>query len=62
MLSMNTILTLLMQSWNGLTSLQALLLDHNALTGFIPSTWGSLEGLQVLSLGMALARNSSHTH
>lgn len=42
------------QSWNGLTNVQAMLLDHNALTGFLPSTWGNLMDLQVLSLGMAL--------
>ena len=48
----------MVQSWNGLTSLQALLLDHNALTGFLPSTWGSLDQLQVLSIGMALAAES----
>ena len=46
---------LLMQSWSGLVNVEALLLDHNALTGFLPSTWGSLEDLQVLSIGMALA-------
>ena len=43
-----------MQSWNGLTNVEALLLDHNALTGNLPSTWGTLEDLQVLSIGMAL--------
>ena len=26
-----------MQSWNSLTHLEALLLDHNALSGFLPS-------------------------
>ena len=41
-----------MQSWNTLIHLEALLLDHNALSGFLPSSWGALEQLEVLSLGM----------
>ena len=44
-----------MQSWNSLTHLEALLLDHNALSGFLPSSWGGLEELEVLSLGMTAA-------
>jgi len=45
----------MMQSWNGLATVEAILLDHNALTGFLPSTWGDLEQLELLSLGMAFA-------
>ena len=45
---------LYMQSWNSLTHLEALLLDHNALSGFLPSSWGGLEELEVLSLGMTV--------
>ena len=44
-----------MQSWNSLTYLEALLLDHNALSGFLPSSWGGLKELEVLSLGMTAA-------
>ena len=46
---------LYMQSWNSLTHLEALLLDHNALSGFLPSSWGGLKELEVLSLGMTAA-------
>jgi hypothetical protein len=43
-----------LQSWNSLVSLEAMLLDHNALSGLLPGTWGDLEQLQVVSLGACL--------
>ena len=47
-----------MQSWNSLAHLEALLLDHNALSGFLPSSWGGLEQLEVLSLGMSVVTSA----
>ena len=41
----------MLQSWNALGYLEAMLLDHNALSGFLPGSWGNLGELQVLSLG-----------
>ena len=47
-----------MQSWNSLAHVEALLLDHNALSGFLPSSWGSLEQLEVLSLGITFGTSA----